>query len=259
MVGSDDLAWNRGIFVRLINSAKSVIAICHNQLSALAVSHQQQRRESYALSDFASILLNMRIAYAQQRQLWGAKDVFGFEPDQRRSPQLMDQLCSLFGWVKQIEIRSGRRIEAMPWLQVCINERRLQSCSSNVSRRRFGWPLIDWPMPKPLSSRYKRTLTQSSGLNAPQGLALSGGNLFVTDINNGTIGEYNATNGATVSASLVSGLNHPESIAVVSTSVPDASSTWTLMLLGLTATFGLKPLLRRPAWREHSSEQVEKR
>jgi len=85
-----------------------------------------------------------------------------------------------------------------------------------------------------------------SGLNQPSGIAVSGGNLFVTN-GPGTIGEYNATTGATVNASLISGLNRPVGIAVVSASVPDASSTWALLLLGLTATFGLKPLLRRPA------------
>ena len=71
-------------------------------------------------------------------------------------------------------------------------------------------------------------------------------NLFVTNLNNDTIGEY-TTSGATVNAALVSGLNSPGGIAVVSASVPDVSSTWTLLLLSLTAMFGLKPLLRRPA------------
>jgi hypothetical protein len=88
-----------------------------------------------------------------------------------------------------------------------------------------------------------------SGLNHPNGIAVSGGNLFVTNNNIGnigTIGEY-TTSGATVNAALVSGLNSPVGIAVVSASVPDASSTWTLLLFSLTATFGLKPLLRRPA------------
>src|SRR6266496_2660730 len=45
-----------------------------------------------------------------------------------------------------------------------------------------------------------------SGLNAPAGIAVSGGNLWVVQPFAGTIGEYNATTGATVNASLVSGL-----------------------------------------------------
>src|SRR6266849_1515489 len=52
-----------------------------------------------------------------------------------------------------------------------------------------------------------------SGLNSPQGIAVSDGNLFVANFNNGTIGEY-TTSGATVNAALVSGLSGPEGIAV---------------------------------------------
>jgi len=54
-----------------------------------------------------------------------------------------------------------------------------------------------------------------TGLNAPYGLAVFGNppDLFVTDINNGTIGEY-TTLGGTVNASLVSGLNTTYGIAV---------------------------------------------
>jgi hypothetical protein len=53
-----------------------------------------------------------------------------------------------------------------------------------------------------------------SGLTIPPvGIAVSGGNLFVTDLANGTIGEY-TTSGAVVNTSLVSGLNSPFGIAV---------------------------------------------
>jgi DNA-binding beta-propeller fold protein YncE len=85
-----------------------------------------------------------------------------------------------------------------------------------------------------------------SGLNGPNGIAVSGGNLFVTNFQTGTIGEYTIS-GETVNASLISGLNEPTDIAIVSASIADASSTWVLLLLALTATFGLKPLLHRPA------------
>ena len=70
--------------------------------------------------------------------------------------------------------------------------------------------------------------------------------IFVTNVFGGTIGEY-TTSGATVNVALVSGLHEPFGNAVVSASVPDASSTWTLLLLGLTAVFGLKLVLRQPA------------
>ena len=75
--------------------------------------------------------------------------------------------------------------------------------------------------------------------------------IFVTHFGNGlpgtgSISEYDATTGATVNPALVSGLNLPYSIAIVAT-VSEASSTGTLLLLALTATFGVKLLLRRPA------------
>ena len=52
-----------------------------------------------------------------------------------------------------------------------------------------------------------------SGLDAPLGVAVSGGRLFVANYFGNSIGEY-TTNGATVNASLVSGLNNPQGLAV---------------------------------------------
>ena len=46
------------------------------------------------------------------------------------------------------------------------------------------------------------------------GLVVSGGNLWVCNYFAGTIGKYDATTGATINASLVSGLNNPVGIAV---------------------------------------------
>jgi hypothetical protein len=85
-------------------------------------------------------------------------------------------------------------------------------------------------------------------------IAVSGDKLFVLNSGQrvlgvpGTIGEY-TTSGEIVNATLVSGLDNPALIAVVSgtTAVPDASSTWTLLLLAVTTTFSLTPLLRRSA------------
>ena len=73
-----------------------------------------------------------------------------------------------------------------------------------------------------------------------------GAQIFVVNFQTGTIGEYTIS-GETVNASLISGLNQPTDIVVVPSSVADASSTWALLLLALIATFGLKPLLHRPA------------
>src|SRR6266481_6163992 len=85
----------------------------------------------------------------------------------------------------------------------------------------------------------------SSGLDQPRGVVLSGGNLFVTNGGNDTVGEYNATTGATINSSFISsGLNNPAGI-VVRSSVPDASPTLILLLLGIGATVGLNLLLQR--------------
>jgi hypothetical protein len=84
--------------------------------------------------------------------------------------------------------------------------------------------------------------TLVSGLGAPVGIAVSGGNLFVTEFYGNTIGEY-TTSGATVNAALVSGVISPNFIAVVDPSVPEAP-IGTLLLLGVTAMFGLKRSIR---------------
>jgi hypothetical protein len=86
----------------------------------------------------------------------------------------------------------------------------------------------------------------------PRGIAISGDNLFVThgqsnDLN--WVGLYNATTGATVDSSFISsGLSVPEGIVVVSpSSVPDATATLPLLLLGIGATLGFNFLLRSGA------------
>ena len=58
-------------------------------------------------------------------------------------------------------------------------------------------------------------------------LPAAGANLWVANIGSATIGEYNATTGATVNVALVSGLNQPHGIAVV----PEPS-TWVLLTIG---------------------------
>jgi hypothetical protein len=66
-----------------------------------------------------------------------------------------------------------------------------------------------------------------TGLTLPEGIWLAGNNLYVANnaavssvlpfngiYTNGTIGEYNATTGAAINASLVTGLNQPAAVAV---------------------------------------------
>ena len=86
--------------------------------------------------------------------------------------------------------------------------------------------------------------------SAPRGMAISGENLFVTLLGESDdplnmVGLYNAATGATIDTSFISsGLNVPEGIVVIPpSSVPDASPTLTLLLLGIGATFGFNFLL----------------
>jgi len=71
--------------------------------------------------------------------------------------------------------------------------------------------------------------------------------LFVTDVPNQSIDVYNIATGKLVKQ--ITGLHGPQGITIVpvSGSVPDASSSWLLLLLGLIATVGLKVIVRQPA------------
>jgi hypothetical protein len=102
-----------------------------------------------------------------------------------------------------------------------------------------------------------RKFTTSSGsevepfglapVGAPVGIAVFGGSLFVTYTDrSGVIGEYEANTGLAINPTLVSGLSGPTGIAVVSaSSVPDAGATLALLLVGLTASSALRPVLLR--------------
>src|SRR5271166_3441600 len=55
-----------------------------------------------------------------------------------------------------------------------------------------------------------------TGLNGPQGLALSGDGttLFVANTGGNTVGEYNATTGTAINANFITGLNTPVGLAL---------------------------------------------
>ena len=74
-------------------------------------------------------------------------------------------------------------------------------------------------------------LLVTAGLNVPEGIAVSGSDVFVANYGTGTIGEY-TTSGATVNASLITGLNGAYALAV------SGSNLFVTSGFGLTATIG---------------------
>jgi len=54
----------------------------------------------------------------------------------------------------------------------------------------------------------------SSGLSYPAGIAISGNNLYIVNVNTGTIGVYNAYSGSVINADFIGGLNSPFGIAI---------------------------------------------
>ncbi|HEX4085535.1 MAG TPA: PEP-CTERM sorting domain-containing protein, partial [Chthoniobacteraceae bacterium] len=71
-------------------------------------------------------------------------------------------------------------------------------------------------------------LSLISGIE-PTELAVSGNDLFVESKEGGTVGEY-TTSGATVNASLITGLDAPQGIAVAAVPEP---STWAALIAGI--------------------------
>ena len=55
-----------------------------------------------------------------------------------------------------------------------------------------------------------------TGLNAPFGLALSGNSLYVVNFVNGSVGEYDATSGVAINATLITGLSQAPTVLAVS-------------------------------------------
>src|SRR4051812_13012821 len=97
-----------------------------------------------------------------------------------------------------------------------------------------------------------------SGLSFPDGIAVSGSDLFVSN-SLGTIGAY-TTAGATVNAALISGLSAPYSLAVVPT-VPEPSSAiltlFGLVLAGLTIKKIEKQWHNGSRWAYKSDEKTD--
>jgi hypothetical protein len=86
-------------------------------------------------------------------------------------------------------------------------------------------------------------------LHGSSDIAVFGGDLFVTDAQNQSIDIFNAMTGVSEGMLLQGRLHGPQGITIipVSGSVPDASSSWLLLLLGLIAAFGFKGIVRQPA------------
>jgi hypothetical protein len=81
-----------------------------------------------------------------------------------------------------------------------------------------------------------------AGLSEPQGIAISGTNIFVANYSGGTIGEYTLS-GEVVSANLITGLITPEGIAISGTNIFVAydGRIGVYTILGSTVTNNLIP------------------
>jgi len=82
-----------------------------------------------------------------------------------------------------------------------------------VANAAGGFPLGEDTIGEYTTSGATVNASLISGLTGPDGIAVSGSDLFVVNLLDGTIGEY-TTSGATVNAALISGLSFPEGIAV---------------------------------------------
>ena len=85
------------------------------------------------------------------------------------------------------------------------------------------------------------------GLDAPDGLTISGNTLFVSSFGSGLafpsgkVGEYDATTGTAVNASFITGLNGPTGLAVGAVPEPSPLS---MMIAGGVALLGIMLLKR---------------
>jgi len=73
-------------------------------------------------------------------------------------------------------------------------------------------------------SRDQCPLVNDPGVSGPYGIAISGNTLFVANMGYHTIGEYNATTGAAINASFITGLSSPSSIAL--SEISSSSQIW---------------------------------
>ena len=89
------------------------------------------------------------------------------------------------------------------------------------------------------ATRFERLCPSSwrtPGLNGPAGLALSGNDLFVGNQSATTVGENDASTGAAINASFITGLTNPSGLAVASVPEP---STWSMIAVAGVALLGI--------------------
>jgi len=72
------------------------------------------------------------------------------------------------------------------------------------------------------------SFTPITGLSIPEGIAVSGNNLFVAQEDNNTVGEYNATTGAAINASFITGVSIPAGLALSGNNLFVASQSGTV-------------------------------
>ena len=105
---SHDLARDDGVFVIPVHGAQAMVAIRDDDPSAGLVADEQNRREPMPALNLLAILLNVRIADAEEGQRGCAKDVLRLELRDPRAAQLGHGLRGCTGLDGQAQKRLGR-------------------------------------------------------------------------------------------------------------------------------------------------------
>ena len=87
-----NLARDPRVFIIRVHGTKSMVPVSYNNLSIVPISNEEDWRKGHVLLNLLLILLDMRVADAEQRQLRSTENVFGFELSAFCGAKLGDKL-----------------------------------------------------------------------------------------------------------------------------------------------------------------------